>query len=150
MTVPDWTRLIEPVKARQARELGAEFDKSSDAPSSDAYFWSRNDLVYIGDFEWAQAGYEGYEYIADIEARGSNGFHYIYGFVALAGETQVAQTLVCEVRDHASEPLSFEMLINGEWQPGPLRAWLDSLQPDVQMIASERYQNLVRWVRSTI
>jgi len=150
MTIPDWTKLIEPDKARQARKLAAKFTESSGAQSIEAYFWNRNDLVYIGDFEWAQAGYEGCEYIADIEARGSGGFHYIYGFVALKGQTQVAQTLVCEVRNHASEPHSFGMLIAGEWQPGPLSAWLDSLRPDVQMIASERYQNLVRWVRSTI
>jgi hypothetical protein len=150
MTVPDWTRIMEPDNARQARELGARFAKNSDAASSEADFWKRNDLVYIGDIQWAQAGYEGYEYIADIEARSSGGFHYIYGFVALTGQAQVAQTLVCEVRNHATEPLSFEMHIAGEWQPGPLRAWLDSLRPDVQMIASERYQNLIRWVRSTI
>lgn len=42
------------------------------------------------------------------------------------------------------------MLIAGEWQPEPLRTWLNSLQPDVQDAASARYQSLVGWVRSIV
>ena len=150
MTIPDWGRTKEPDSGRQARQLGAQFAKKTDSASSEADFWNRKDLVYIGDIEWTQAGYEGYEYIADIEARTPNGFHYIYGFIALTEQGQLAQTLVCEVRNSAAEALSFQMLVAGEWQPGPLRPWLDSLQQDVQVLARERYRNLVRWVRSSV
>jgi len=38
MTIPDWTKLIEPDKARQARELAAKFTESSGAQSNEAYF----------------------------------------------------------------------------------------------------------------
>jgi hypothetical protein len=130
--------------------LGAQFAKKTDSASCEADFWNRKDLVYIGDLEWTLAGYEGYEYIADIEAREPNGFHYKYGFIALTEQGQLAQTLVCEIRDSAADALSFEMLVAGEWQPGPLRPWLDSLQQDVQMLARERYRKLVKWVRSSV
>jgi hypothetical protein len=42
------------------------------------------------------------------------------------------------------------MLVAGEWQPGPLRPWLESLEQEVQILARERYRELVRRVRSSI
>lgn len=150
MTIPDWTRPVEPDSGRQARQLGEQHAKKADSASNEADFWNREDLVYIGDIEWTLAGYEGYEYIADIEARAPNGFHYIYGFIAITEQGQLAQTLVCEVRDSAADALSFEMLVAGEWQPGPLRPWLESLEQEVQILARERYRELVRRVRSSI
>ena len=59
MTIPDWTRPVEPDSGRQARQLGAQHAKKADSASDEADFWNRKDLVYIGDIEWTLAGYEG-------------------------------------------------------------------------------------------
>lgn len=151
-----WAPTQEPHCARQARALAASAAEATDAQvtvntsAANAAFWRRQDLLYIGDLEWARAGYEGYEYLADLTATNGSEFRYTYAFVALASPDQVAQTMICDVRNHPSDPFAFEMLVAGEWQPGPLQAWLDSLEPDVLIIANERYRALIAWVRNTL
>lgn len=156
MSQQAWTVVQETEAASQARRLAASAassqatsaeSTSAEATSAEATFWLRDDLIFVGDLDWTQAGYEGYEYIADIQQRQSGGFTYIYALVALADASHVAQTMICEVRDQQSDPDAFEMKIGESWQPGPLQAWLDSLQPDVQALARNRYRDLVRWVR---
>lgn len=151
-----WAPTQEPDSARQARTLAALAAEATNAQATantsaaDVAFWRRQDLLYIGDLEWARAGYEGYEYLADLTATNESEFRYTYALVALASSDQVAQTMICEVRNHPTDPYAFEMLVAGEWQPGPLQDWLDSLQPDVLIIANERYRALVAWVRNML
>lgn len=72
--------------------MGAKIAKSTDAASSEADFWDLNDLIYIGDMEWTHKGYEGDEYMTDIESRESDEFYYKYEFVALTKKTNCADT----------------------------------------------------------
>jgi hypothetical protein len=143
MTAMQWG-LMEPPSALQARKLAAA------AKPEEASFWSRQDLIYLGDLQWTQWPGEGYEYIADLRAQGEKGFHYRYGLVGLADPSTVGQTLICDVRNSSTDPESFEMLVGGEWQQGPLKMWLDTLTPSVQAVAISRYRELIAWVRQQL
>ncbi len=145
MTQPTWTPLEEPAEARQARQQA-----SGDKPN-EAGFWNRDDLIYVGDLNWTQSpNFVGYEFITDIRRRGVSGFQYQYGLLGLGDHGEIAQTMICEVRDQEADTNGFDMLVGTEWQPGPLKAWLDTLSLEVQDVARTRYRALVNWVKGRL
>lgn len=144
MTSEHWQWVEETNSAIKARLIAA------DQKSEEANFWGRNDLLYLGDLTWTGWPGEGYEYIADLVKRNSNGFEYTYGLVGLSDEHTVGQTMVCQVQDTIDDPLGFEMYVGNSWQVGPLSMWLETLTPPVQIQAKERYRKLIAWVRSSL
>jgi hypothetical protein len=145
MATRTWTTLEEPAEARQARQLAC-----SQKPD-EVDFWNRSDLVYVGDLGWTKSpNFVGYEFITEISRRGETGFTYKYGLLGMVNTETIGQTMICEVRDQETDPSGFDMLIGNEWQPGPLKAWLDTLAPEVQDVARSRYRDLVSWVRENI
>jgi len=144
ITTSEWNWLDEPFNAAKARQLAAVQEPTQ------ADFWKRDDLLYLGDLAWTGWPGEGYEYICDLSTRDGNGFQYAYGLVGLSDPETIGQTLVCQVRDTVNDPLGFEMYVADTWQTGPLKMWLDSLAPDVQHQAKQRYRNLVAWVRRSL
>ena len=144
MTKTQWQWVEEPMSACKARALAA------DQKTDEASFWARSDLLYLGDLTWTEAPGEGYEYIADLVKRDSNGFQYTYGLVGMNDEHTIGQTMVCQVHDAINDSLGFEMYLGGSWQIGPLSMWLETLTPSVQIQAKERYRTLIAWVRSSL
>lgn len=143
-TATDWQWVEETPNAAHARSLAA-----SQLPA-EASFWSREDLLYVGDLAWTGWPGEGYEYIGDLTRREGTGFQYTYGLVGLSDSMTVGQSLVCQVRDTSDDPLGFEMYVADTWQTGPLKMWLDSLPPEIQDQARSRYQSLIAWVRQSL
>ena len=145
MSKTAWNPPEETISASESRRLACK------QKEEEVDFWSRNDLVYIGDLSWTQSpAFVGYEYIADVSRRGNTGFQYKYGLLGMANPELVGQTMICDVRDLETDLGGFEMLIGNEWQIGPLKMWLDTLAPDIQAVARSRYQDLVAWVRNQI
>ena len=143
-TATDWHWVEESPNAAKARALAVI------QQPTEASFWGREDLLYLGDLSWTGWPGEGYEYIGDLSKRNSNGFQYTYGLVGLSDTTTVGQSLVCQVRNTSDDPLGLEMYVADTWQTGPLQIWLDSLPPAVQTQARSRYRNLVAWVRKSL
>jgi hypothetical protein len=139
-----WEWIEETKTAIHARALAAQ------QIPVESTFWSRKDLLYLGDLNWTGWSGEGYEYIADVRKRGSDGFEYSYGLVGLSDQLTVGQSMVCQVRDTINDPLGFEMYVGKAWQVGPLSMWLETLTPAVQIQAKERYRNLVAWIRQSL
>ena len=144
MTSEHWQWIEEPDSARKARALAVE------QKADESTFWNRSDLLYLGDLAWTGWPGEGYEYIADLVKKDSNGFQYTYGLVGLSDAQTIGQTMVCEVRNASDDPLGFEMYVAGSWQVGPLAMWLETLSPEVQIQAKERYRAVITWIRSSL
>jgi len=144
MTTEHWQWIGEPDAAVKARSLAV------DQKPDEASFWARTDLLYLGDLAWTGWPGEGYEYIADLAKKEGNGFRYTYGLVGLSDQQTISQTMVCEVRNASDDPLGFEMYVADSWQVGPLAMWLETLSPEVQIQAKERYRTLITWIRSSL
>ena len=144
MTSEHWQWVDEPDSAVKARQIATEQKPDESA------FWGRSDLLYLGDLAWTGWPGDGYEYIADLVKRDSNGFQYTYGLVGMSDQQTIGQTMVCQVQDAIGDPLGFEMYVGGTWEIGPLSMWLETLAPEVQIQAKERYRNLVAWVRHSL
>ena len=140
----DWIWQDEPNEARAARGVAVNADLENST------FWQKHDLRFIGDLKWIDPSIMGYEYLSDLKDTEEPGFTYHYGLVVLANTTTVTQTMVCEVRNSSEQWLGFEMKIGDSWQPGPLEEWLQSLPPETQSTARNRYCSLVKAIRKEL
>ncbi len=97
----------ETTRSIEGRALGKDQD-----------FWSRNDLIYLGDLNWTgQSNPEGHEYIT-TPMRSGEYFVYIYGMIMLS-EVVVVNELVCNIKGLMNNSQTFMMDINNEWVEGP-------------------------------
>jgi len=137
-----WVPSEEPETSKRARR-----EATLAAPTEEG-FWGAADLIYLGDLDWSGPDARGFEYAQSIKAWGDDGFTYTYGVLQLSNNGSITQSLVCAIRSVTNDPLGFEMQMGAEWLPGPLEAWLSSLDAATRAVAVERYRAIIRWVRS--
>lgn len=114
------------------------------------FFWEKEDLLFVGDLAWLSEDYpEGYEYISQPTLLNKNEFAYTYGMIVINNDA-VANELVCCVKGKLDQSKTFLMEINGEWVPGPLEDWLNSMNKTMQLKARSRYELLINKVYELI
>ena len=129
---------METARSKEGRALGQE-----------QTFWSRDDLIYIGDLSWINQGNpEGFEYMTP-PSRSGNKFEYTYGMINI-NEGAVVNELICTIQGQLDQSQTFMMNINGTWVDGPLEGWLNTMDAERQKDVRERYKALINWVYTQV
>ena len=119
------------------------------ALGKDQNFWSRNDLIYLGDLSWTgQSNPEGYEYIT-TPMRSGEYFVYTYGMIMLSEGANLNE-LVCKIKGPMDNSKTFMMNIGNQWVEGPLKAWVETMEKDQQLKTKHRYKELISWIYTQV
>jgi hypothetical protein len=119
------------------------------ALGKDQNFWSRNDLIYLGDLSWTgQSNPEGYEYIT-TPMRSGEYFEYIYGMIMISKGANINE-LVCKIKGPMDNSKTFMMNIGNQWIEGPLKAWVETMEKDQQLKTKHRYEALISWIYTQV
>ena len=128
----------ETARSIEGRALGKDQD-----------FWSRNDLIYLGDLSWTgQNNPEGFEYIT-TPMRSGEYFEYVYGMI-MVSEGVVINELVCNIKGLMDNSKTFMMDINNEWVEGPSKDWVETMEKDQQTKTRDRYKALISWIYTQV